>query len=638
MGKIIILYQTIILHTEDKNSTHKAPYISIERFYSNIADSYEVKEYIPVFGPYSTFPDDILSNLTSSFMGINSFPSFRCLHNNAGFIFSFIEKEKNQYIPVALLTFENIDYNIYKSISYSFDNNLNIEQSENLFVQQNINKKSIAYPRLFLDYRNINTESESFEIKTEFKNYDSKVLTKFEDYACFTRKGRTYVSLKITNNNLLENILDKSYNITYQVSRANEMLYLDAKQVAKDNSKPKYSYEITVANIPEEIQQLELGQLVAINDYSIDIYKEYGYISKLIYQLDNPKNDSITIANYKTKFEDLFTSISAQNEAIKQKIPAYNIAASGFSENGEIEKTTLQTTLDNNNFSFNFSNTNITLDDTGGLVLTNTNQYSNGIYGQVALRGGGIFCSNSVDNNGNRLWTTGITSEGINASMITTGKLDTNLIRIYSGDTLAFQWSGEGLYAYEEKIINGKSSINNQSYIKFNESGLKYVNNGNTQLDLNWKGLFLESLEGRLKLTGKNGLQILDQNNNVLLTFGKKDNNYGLFFTDPDGNVLLQATQGGNLQLIDTLKIGHKQDNNFSGLCGKDTYNDPIINSYIRFWAGAENPVEAPITITENGTLKAETIVIPEGGKIVFKKNGYEDIVLSYENLKEIIK
>jgi hypothetical protein len=45
----------------------------------------------------------------------------------------------------------------------------------------------------------------------------------------------------------------------------------------------------------------------------------------------------------------------------------------------------------------------------------------NGVYGQVALRGGGIFLSNTIDETGNRIWSTGITPTGINASLISTG-------------------------------------------------------------------------------------------------------------------------------------------------------------------------------------------------------------------------
>jgi hypothetical protein len=80
------------------------------------------------------------------------------------------------------------------------------------------------------------------------------------------------------------------------------------------------------------------------------------------------------------------------------------------------------------------------LDSTGGLVLTNLTPYShNGVFGQLALRGGGIYCSGSInDKTGERNWETAITPSGINASTITTGKLNTRLINIMSGDETAF--------------------------------------------------------------------------------------------------------------------------------------------------------------------------------------------------------
>ena len=41
--------------------------------------------------------------------------------------------------------------------------------------------------------------------------------------------------------------------------------------------------------------------------------------------------------------------------------------------------------------------------------------------GVVAIRGGGIFTSTTKDSAGNWIWNTGITPEGINANLITTG-------------------------------------------------------------------------------------------------------------------------------------------------------------------------------------------------------------------------
>jgi hypothetical protein len=43
----------------------------------------------------------------------------------------------------------------------------------------------------------------------------------------------------------------------------------------------------------------------------------FGYISKLELDLDFPDKDAIEVKNYVTKFEDLFSTIVAQTEAMK---------------------------------------------------------------------------------------------------------------------------------------------------------------------------------------------------------------------------------------------------------------------------------------------------------------------------------
>jgi hypothetical protein len=73
------------------------------------------------------------------------------------------------------------------------------------------------------------------------------------------RGGKPYITLKITSDHTINDILSSSYHIYYQISRANEMLYLDAKEVAFENSRPRYSYSLSVANIPDENQVVELG-------------------------------------------------------------------------------------------------------------------------------------------------------------------------------------------------------------------------------------------------------------------------------------------------------------------------------------------------------------------------------------------
>lgn len=544
-------------------------------------------------------PTQDLISTTRNFEGLTNHLSLRHLYNKAGFIYSFLKMGKEKIVPVVLLNNQDVDYDYYDKISFSFNKNETILNNSELSILNNSSTKyPIVYPRIEIKVLNVNRDSPNFKVKA---TQDSIELLKFDDFQIMQRKENTYATLKVTNLNLINYIMNEPYNIIFQASKANEKLYLDAKRIARDNSKPKYSYEIQKANLPHENNYVELGQLTYINDYSVDAYKEYGYISGIKYSLAQPSKDQVTISNYKTKFEDLFSSISAQNEAIRQNQLSYNIAAAAFAPNGEVSQGVLQTTLDNNDFAFNFSNTNMTIDDSGGLVLTNTTNYSNGVYGQVALRGGGIFCSNSIGANGDREWTTGITPEGINASAINTGKLDTNLVRIFSGDSLAFQWNSEGLYAFKElqkNDGNGNFSLDEANYIRLNKEGLLYINNGQPQLELGWNGLTIEGVNGHLKLTAENGLQMFNDDGIALVTFGRHNNQYGMFFSDANGNITLQTTNSGQLKLIDKIYVG--QGTSTAGISGTGSF---------RFWAGTTEPSNSsPFRVDANGNVFARNI------------------------------
>ena len=342
--------------------------------------------------------------------------------------------------------------------------------------------------------------------------------------------------------------------------------------------------------------------------------------------LDKPQDDELTIQNYKTKFEDLFSTITASSEAMKNNAVAYNIAAAGFAPNGQIEGSVLQTSINNNNISFNFSNTNVQIDDTQGIILTNTSPYMNGVYGQVALRGGGIFLSNTIDETGNRIWSTGITPTGINASMITTGQLDTNTIRIFAGNNLAFQWNPEGIFAY----TRGEDGTPNLSrYVRYSDKGLQYIDNDFTAVDLGWNGLLISTQDGATELTGELGLTVYyglknETGSNYAVRLGKfkEDSEYGLRLYKEqiiDGIVsytpTLITTNAGELWLQDSLKVGN--NDNGVGISGTGT---PFINADgeiiypVRFWAGSSNKDAAPFWVREDGSFSATKAIIT--GKI----------------------
>ena len=87
-----------------------------------------------------------------------------------------------------------------------------------------------------------------------------------------------------------------------------------------------------------------LARIANINDASLKFENIQGYISELELNLNQPWNDKITIQNYKTKFEDLFSSIVASTEDMKANSYSYGIAAGAFTASGSIKQSILQNT------------------------------------------------------------------------------------------------------------------------------------------------------------------------------------------------------------------------------------------------------------------------------------------------------
>ena len=544
------------------------------------------------------------NNYTSWFEGLSGALEELRLYPNAGFTYGFIN-DGGIIKPIALLDNDSIDYSRYEEGANYYKNDLTYEKIGVGFAAFS-DTTTYVYPRIFIDYENVNYDSDEFSVKRSATGNegDSFDLEKYIDYTTLLRDWKPYITLKITENCSAQNILEQYFLVSCRVSRANEQLYLDAKQVALDNSQPKYSYELSVANIPDELSEIQLGQLAYINDHSLGIYQATGYVSGFTLTLDQPSEDTITIQNYKTKFEDLFSTITASSEAMKTNQRSYDIAASGFTAGGALASGVLEKSLASSSVSFNYSKTKVAIDNTGGITLTNETPYSNGVYGQVALRGGGIYCSNSVDDLGNRIWNSAITPTGINATAISAGQLDTNTVRIFSGDNMAFQWNSEGLYAYDTDAEGAPALAN---YVRLSQDGLEYVENSTQIVSLGWDGLKISAQDGAVSLTGSDGLIVKNAQGQTVVALGKSDDElYGLrmyqdnelnFYADNDGQLYLKK----NLEVGDSTGInGSTSLKGISPTTGEQT---------IMLWAGADkdSAKDAPFIVFADGSIKASS-------------------------------
>lgn len=572
---------------------------------------------------------DVWIEISSRFEGLNHFLGVRSLYNTKGFELCWLdistEEEKEEggqkVKPVALLTNTDINYELYSKVTYAPNSAAN--PIGGLSITSNATTKyPIAYPRIKIDYKNVNHASDNLTLRCSARDAVDENgeiivadnLERYVDYKILLRDGKPYISLKITNDNPMRFIGFYEYNLIYQVSRANEMLYLDAKQVAKDNSKPKYSYEVEIGNIPDDINQVELGQLCYVCDHTVDAARERGYISEITYQLDAPQKDTFVIANYKTKFEDLFSSLAAQNEAMKQNQTSYAIAAQSFNSNGEITQDTLQKTLDNTDAQFTFGQNSITLDKEGGMIVTNESSYRNGVYGQIKIAAGGLYCSDSVDSDGTRLWTTGITPKGINASLITTGQLDTKHINILSGDQTRFQWNETGLFAYcndnSAKTDDGRFVIDTSTFVKLNEEGLKFTKDNVELLSLDWEGMRIGAQGGAVQITSDNGIEVYNQSNKRLVQLGRHSINsndanslYGLAMYNTSGSKTLYTDQNGNLHLTGKLSVGSGEG--YVCINGAASSNTDYV-----LYAGNESPSQAEFALRKDGKIFSKGVEV----------------------------
>lgn len=340
--------------------------------------------------------------------------------------------------------------------------------------------------------------------------------------------------------------------IDYTISNADTAIYLDAIQVLKENSQPKASYTIDLNNLGKELINTAynlLGIVAHINDTDLKFNNIQGYVSEVEMDLDKPWEDSITIQNYKNKFEDLFSKIVAETAQMQKNSYTVGFAAQALTAGGGITEDVMQYTLANNtNLTYAFNNGRLTIDEVNGIIGESRD-------GIVAYRGGGIFTASEKDDEGNWIWNTGILPTGINASLITTGRLDTNQVNVYAGNDLRFVWNGEGLTAYKWNtdamdlaIGNGTGvpddyapAIDSKQYVRFNGEGLKLIaENGAQYISEKWHDDHITFIIPFTKIIRFNSNKTITNENNIII------GNYRFY----NSNVSF-ATYGNNVINID---------------------------------------------------------------------------------------
>ena len=257
--------------------------------------------------------------------------------------------------------------------------------------------------------------------------------------------------------------------------------YHDAVQVAAEGAIPKVSYDIKVVplGILDEDYEMGIADTTYIEDIGMfGINQKTGLpnrlkviISELNESLDKPNEDSISVQNFTTQFEDLFQQVTSSVQSLTFNENIYK-RSSNFTSNQNIETDSLQGTLDTNDLTLlNTQEQNIKL-DASGQSGSDINNHNN----KYDLNGQGLFFSN----NGGESWNIGVGPDGINADYINTGTLDAGNIRIVDNDYIYFLWDKGGITAY--RTPQDKNSTFGIDFARFNKYGLSLVESNKIRL------------------------------------------------------------------------------------------------------------------------------------------------------------
>lgn len=405
---------------------------------------------------------------------------------------------------------------------------------------------------------------------------------------------------------ILEDIaaLDEKFNIKYarfiqEGSWISEdyyddnLYYLDAESIAYTSSRPQIQYNINVLRLSalEEFKNkiFNVGDRGYVEDteffgYAKDAngnitntpYKEEILISEITSVFDSPEQDTITVQNYKTQFEDLFQRITATTQSLQYNEGGYARAASIVEPTGEINSWTLAKSFEyNEQLAWRATDDSIVINTTGVTAVDTTNPQN-----MVRLSSAGL----QISSDGGVTWTTGVSGAGISTQNLTAGSINTDNVQILSGSYPTFTWNKYGLNAYYYTTDNQNDIIDqvwSNKFVRFDRFGLYGIDNSNqglteivfnteeevwdaAQYALTWKGFMLKTKTGAVTITSEDDISVWDQNEVNRVKIGRISGQgtqndpyiYGIKITDEEQNIVMETDDSGYLWLKDKLHIG----------------------------------------------------------------------------------
>lgn len=436
------------------------------------------------------------------------------------------------------------------------------------------NEKTLAYEKI--DVEKANRKKYEKELEVVEKNYNTEkaehdeLVANVEDW-----QNEKKQLIQDFEKDFLPYIKEGVWSDTSYSD--NDTYYLDSQKVSNTSAMPKMTWTISAidGSVFEELKDFEFevgDQTILVDDdfFHKDNYTFEVLVSGIREVLDKPENNTIEIRNYLTSFEDLFQRISAATQTLELNEQTYNKGAY-FQTDGQIDEDIFQSTLANNSLILAQATDNSYKLDSTGLSLQSVMNADK----RLRVLADGIFLANDTDDYGAPNWKTGITADGINASILTAGRINTAVIKIFTEGQETFSWDELGITAYKNNqtvtTVAGKSIVTSEevdtnSFVRFDQFGLYSVSNKNMF------GILGDGSPWYKGETREKAIDLIEENSDFCLTergffwtpninventetkgsirIGYEDketsSNYGIYVTNTDGVRTVAIDNGGN--------------------------------------------------------------------------------------------
>lgn len=381
------------------------------------------------------------------------------------------------------------------------------------------------------------------------------------------------------------------------------LYYNDALSVSYNSSMPKVTYSMNVlslAGLPGyELFDFKIGDQTFVEDVEFFGYDTQGNpvrekitITETSENLDDPTKNTIKIRNYENQFEDLFQRITATVQSVQYTEGSYKKASALAEADAAHKFSFLNDALSSAEARIGDANNTVVVDTSGGTGITITNK--NNAEEALRLTSGAILLKGTDPNSDKKIWKTGLTAQGISASLITAGTVNTSEIQIMNGNEPTFRWDSHGITAYDfdNSVSDTYLSINKNKGVRFDRFGIygysgidgetwkpTGISTGSNSIDehsafsLTWEGLKVTVNDGATLRIGDipTETSVVTETENNSTAEVDDDSQYIFIVRDKNNNPTFRIKKDGSVAMGDIPADGDNDNNDENGGDGDGT-------------------------------------------------------------------